>query len=133
MSKKLLAAAWILCALSTFAGPSPVSTDYNVTRFGALADAKTDNTAAFQKALDAAKDTGGRVIVPAGRYVIRGHLSIPESVELTGSFDAPPRSNFSTGMLEKEKGTSLLAYAGKGDETGEPFITLNRASHLHGL
>jgi hypothetical protein len=119
--------------LSTFAQNAPVSTDYNVTWFGAVADGKTDNTAAFQKTLDAAEKTGGRAIVPAGRYVIRGHLNIPESVELCGSFDAPARSNFSTGTLEKEKGTILLAYEGKGDENGQPFITLNRASHLHGL
>jgi hypothetical protein len=133
MSKNFLAIAFLVCAFSTFAQPSPLTTDQNVTWFGAVADGKTDNTAFFQTALDATAKTGGRVIVPAGRYVIRGHLNIPESVELCGSFDAPARSNFSTGTLEKEKGTILLAYEGKGDETGEPFITLNRASHLHGL
>ena len=65
--------------------------------------------------------------------MIRGHLNIPESVELSGSFDAPARSQFSSGMLEKEKGTILLAFEGKGDAKAPPFITLNRASHLHGL
>ncbi len=133
MIKSFVAACCAMCALSIIAQEKVVSTDYNVTSFGAIADATTNNTKSFQDALDAAGKTGGRVIVPAGRYAIRGHLSIPESVELCGSFDAPPRSNFSTGTLEKEKGSILLAYEGKGDETGEPFITLNRASHLHGL
>jgi hypothetical protein len=133
MIKHLLVASCAVFAFSTVAQTKPVSTDFNVSAFGAKADGATDDTKAFQDALDAAGKTGGRVIVPAGRYAIRGHLEVPESVELCGSFDAPPRTIFNEKLMEKEKGTILLAFEGRGDEIGIPFITLNRASQLHGV
>jgi hypothetical protein len=85
------------------------------------------------KALDKAGETGDRLNVPGGHYVIRGHLSVPDSVTLAGTFDAPARTQYTTGLLDKEKGAILLAYEGKGKADGEPFITLHRASHLHGM
>ena len=44
----------------------------NVRDFGARADGKTKDTAAFQRALDACATNGGTVEVPAGSYVIGG-------------------------------------------------------------
>ena len=47
----------------------------NVLDFGAKADNQTDNTEAFQNALDAAaKLPGGEVYAPAGIYRFSGHL-----------------------------------------------------------
>ena len=47
---------------------------------GAVADGATDNTAAFQKALDAAGQAGGGIVeVPAGRYRINGTLVDPRA------------------------------------------------------
>jgi hypothetical protein len=46
------------------------STTVDVRALGAAADGKTKDTAAFQKALDALPNTGGTVIVPAGKYLI---------------------------------------------------------------
>ncbi len=107
--------------------------DLNVRDFGATGDGKADDTAAFQKALDEAKNTGDRVNVPGGRYVIRGHLDIPDAVTLRGTFDAPARTYYNEGTLAREKGAILLAYEGKGDENATPFITLHNDSHLHGV
>ncbi|MBW4890252.1 hypothetical protein KXQ82_11015 [Mucilaginibacter sp. HMF5004] len=45
------------------------ATVYNVNDYGAVADNKTVNTRAIQKALDAAKATGGTVLIPAGDYL----------------------------------------------------------------
>jgi polygalacturonase len=46
----------------------PVST-ISIVNFGAVGDGKTDNTAAFAKAIDSCADTGGgHVIVPAGTW-----------------------------------------------------------------
>lgn len=44
--------------------------DVNVREFGAVADGKTDSTAAFQKAIDSLGGNGGEVYVPAGKYVV---------------------------------------------------------------
>ena len=100
---------------------------YSVTRFGAKGDGTTDDTSAFQKALDAAsKDDGGIVFVPTGNYLIKTHLSIPEHVALQGVFTAPP-----TGA--QMKGSTLLAVEGKGNPDGTPFIFLHTNSTLKGL
>ena len=41
---------------------------YNVQDYGAVGDNKTLNTLAIQKALDLAKASGGKVLLPAGEY-----------------------------------------------------------------
>jgi hypothetical protein len=105
----------------------------SVREFGAKGDAETDDTAAFQAALDDAGKIGGRVFVPPGRYMLRGRLNVPDSVTLGGSFSAPARTQYNTGKLEKEKGSILLTTAGKDEPDGEAFIKLNSDSHLSGL
>jgi len=60
------------------AQPSPT---LDVRAFGAAADGKTKDTAAFQKALDACPETGGTVIVPAGKYLI-GSIQLPSGATL---------------------------------------------------
>lgn len=45
------------------------ASDYNIEMFGAVADGKTINTEAIQKAIDVSSGEGGKVIIPAGRYV----------------------------------------------------------------
>ena len=69
------------CGISNRAGGSV--TDVNVLDYGAVADGKTDSTAAFQKAVDAVAGTGGRVYVPSGRYII-GEIRMREAVTVQG-------------------------------------------------
>jgi hypothetical protein len=58
---------------------------WSVADFGATPDGTTDNTAAFQKALDRAGQAGGGVVnIPAGRYRFDGSLTIPREVALRG-------------------------------------------------
>lgn len=121
-------AVWVLAG-AAMAGPVAL----DVKDFGAKADGVTDDTAAFQKAMDEAGKAGGRVFVPAGRYLIAGNLRVPEAVVLEGVFKAPGRTIYNEGRLEKEKGSILLTTAGKGNENGEPFITLNRSSQITGM
>lgn len=55
---------------------------YNIKRYGAIADGKTNNTAAIQKAIDeATAHGGGTVVIPAGRFVT-GVLDLKSNVEL---------------------------------------------------
>jgi len=96
-----------------------------------------DETAAFQRALDAAHHAGGGLVyAPPGRYIFRGTLHIPDGVTLRGSFGCVPSH---TGMRDHEQpkpgddGTVLLVTAGRGSEDGEAFITLNTNSCLAGL
>ncbi|HOJ32915.1 MAG TPA: glycosyl hydrolase family 28-related protein [Candidatus Hydrogenedentes bacterium] len=110
---------FVLLALTASAS----SGEWNVLDYGAVGDGQTDCTAPFQKALDAAAAAGGgTVLVPAGHYRINGVLSIPGAVTLKGTFHVPP-----TDQREgrpKLDGSVLLAFAGRGNPEGEPFIRL---------
>jgi len=66
----------ISCQFSLFAQ------DYNILDFGAVPDGKTLNMANIQSAIDAAhKKGGGRVVIPAGRF-LSGCLLLKSGVEL---------------------------------------------------
>ncbi|MEP6611277.1 MAG: glycosyl hydrolase family 28-related protein, partial [Mucilaginibacter sp.] len=55
---------------------------YNIKHYGALGDSKTNNTTAIQKAIDeASANGGGRVLVPAGKFVT-GVLTLKSNVDL---------------------------------------------------
>jgi hypothetical protein len=95
---------------------------WNVAEMGAVAYGATDNTAVFQKALDAAGEAGGGIVeAPAGRYRINGTLVVPRGVTLQGTYRVPPTANE---MIGKPDGTVLHAYAGRGSRKGSPFIRL---------
>jgi hypothetical protein len=109
----------------------------NVRTFGATGDAATDDTAAFQHALDAAHTAGGgAVYVPPGRYLCKGTLTIPDGVTLRGSFGCAPSH---TGIRDHgqlkpgDDGSALFVTAGHGSEDGKPFLTLNTNSSVSGL
>ena len=85
-----------------------VSTSSDVLDFGAKGDAVTDDTAAFQEALDLASTRGQVVAVPAGQYRLDRTLSIPEGVTLEGVWKGPHPGQI-------DKGTTLMAYAGRDD------------------
>lgn len=55
----------------------------DVKRIGAKGDGRTDDTVAFQRALDLAAAVRGRVVVPAGAYLIDS-VSVPMLVKVQG-------------------------------------------------
>jgi hypothetical protein len=119
------------------ATPDPKSGAQNVRNFGAIGDAATDDTAAFQRALDAVSHAGGgSVYAPPGRYVFRGTINIPDGVTLRGSYTCVPSH---VGLRNPgatkpgDDGTALFVTAGKGSEDGTPFLTLNTNSSVAGL
>lgn len=110
---------------------------WNVRDFGAKGDGSTDDTAAFQQALDAAaKAGGGTVSAPRGNYLFAGHLNVPPAVTLRGIWESVPAHN---GLRDRglpkptDDGTTFLVTESAGKEDGPPFITLNHNSTLKGV
>ena len=76
-----------LCVLTcaALACVVPARADLSVLETGAVADGKTDCTAAFQQALDKVAAAGGGIVnVPAGQFRINGAIKIPGLVTLQG-------------------------------------------------
>ena len=108
-----------------------------VSDFGAVPDGRTDNTLAFQHALDASHKSGGGCVYAApGKYLFRSSLAIPEGVSLRGSYGCVPSH---TGVRDPgqpkpgDDGTALFVVGGRGVEEGDPFLSLNTNSSVIGL
>jgi len=110
---------------------------WDVRDFGAVGDGKTDDTAAFQKALDTAGEAGGGVVYASrGNFLFTGHLTIPKAVTLAGIWESVPAHNGirNPGLPKPtDDGTTFLVTEGAGDEKAPPFITLNTNSTLKGV
>ncbi len=106
---------------------SPESGIINVLSFGAKGDSNTDDTDAFQKALDCAGENGAVVFVPTGKYLIKKHLDLPKNVTLEGIWQAPARGK------PYDAGSTLLAVESKDDPNGHAFITMHSNSTIKGI
>ena len=110
---------------------------WDVHDFGALGDGKTDDTAAFQKALNAAGGAGGGIVYASrGNYFFAGHLNVPNAVTLAGLWQSVPAHNGirNRGLPKPtDDGTTFLVTEGAGNEKGPAFITLNTNSTLKGV
>jgi polygalacturonase len=83
-------------------GPEPASaaafSDYHCSASGATAtshfrphgavpNGTTDDTSAIQNAIDTASSAGGGVVtLPAGTFLINGHLVVKSNVKLAGAY-----------------------------------------------
>jgi hypothetical protein len=101
------------------------SSNFSVLDYGVTADGETDNTAAFQRAIDAASVSGGTVFVPAGKYLIKGSLLL-QGVALKGE-NIAPRS------WEPLNGTILLATGGRDNENALALFEMRNSSAISGL
>ncbi|MBE9598496.1 glycoside hydrolase family 28 protein [Pedobacter sp. MC2016-24] len=94
---KILVSLWMITALTL----SVSAADFNILRFGAVADGSTINTIAIQKAIDACEQAGGgKVIFPEGRFlsgtiVLKNKvvLQIDKNAVLLGSTDLKDYQN----------------------------------------
>ena len=109
----------------------------SVKDYGAVGDGQTDNTASFQRALDAAAESETHtVFVPRGNYRFNGSLNVPQSVTLKGVWESVPAHN---GLRNRglpkptDDGTTFLVYGGAGKPEAPAFITLNTNSTLKGV
>ncbi|HVT27354.1 MAG TPA: glycoside hydrolase family 28 protein, partial [Lacipirellulaceae bacterium] len=63
--------------------PQIAHRDYSITDYGGKGDAKTDCKPAFDKAISACSDAGGgRVVVSAGDWLVRGPIHLKSGVNL---------------------------------------------------
>ncbi len=115
----------------------PITDHFNVREYGAKGDGETDDTAAFQKALDAAGQAGGGIVyAPRGNYFFAGHLNVPNAVTLAGIWQSVPAHNGirNPGLPKPtDDGTTFLVTGGVNKEEGPAFITLNTNSTLKGV
>lgn len=129
--------AWLGMFVALSVGVASAQTNYSVRDFGATGDGKTDDTAAFQKALNVAGQSGGgTVLAPRGNYFFAGTLNVPAAVTLRGVWESVPAHNgIRDAGLPKptDDGTTFLVTANAGQEDGPPFITLNHNSTLKGV
>ncbi|MGH7951525.1 MAG: glycosyl hydrolase family 28-related protein [Limisphaerales bacterium] len=99
--------------------------------FGAVADGVTDDSAAFQNAINAVYNSGGYgggvVYVPPGNYAFYHNITIPTGVTLHG--DWTDWTKGSNGLV----GTTFCIYAGAGQPNGTPFITMGRSAALRDI
>lgn len=71
----------LLCGFISMTSSAQIKI-YNIKNYGAVADGKTNNTTAIQKAIDeASAKGGGRVVFPAGKFVT-GVIELKSNVEL---------------------------------------------------
>ena len=128
----------LLFAVTAATAADPALDVFSVQNFGAKGDGKTDDTAAFQKALDAAGSAGaGTVYAPQANYYFAGHLVVPRAVTLKGSWESVPSHDGirspKSGVNPTNGGTTFLITENAGNEDGAPFITLNSDATLKGI
>ena len=99
-----LSLVWLGCLGSPATAAAEEPAAFSVMATGARADGIADDTAALQKALDEAAKAGGKVPLPAARFLVRGSLHIPPGVTLQGMMDSPVWS-------DPLKGSIILATA----------------------
>jgi hypothetical protein len=99
--------------------------------YGAIGDGITDDSAAFQAAMNAVYNSGGPgggvIFVPAANYAFYNNLTIPTGVTLHGDWQDWTKNN--GGLV----GTTFKIYSGAGQSNGTPFITMNQSSTLKGI
>lgn len=109
----------------------------NVKDYGAVGDGQTDDTTAFQKALDAAGSSDTQtVFAPRGNYRFNGSLNMPQGVTLKGVWESVPAHNGirNPGMPKPtDNGTTFLVYGGSGKPEDPAFLTLNTNCTLKGV
>jgi polygalacturonase len=108
-------AAFLICGFICNT-TSAQTKNYNITAYGAVADGKTNNTSAIQQAInEASANGGGRVVVPAGKFVT-GVITLKSNVDLHVEKDAI--------LL----GSAIRADYGEGKAS--PLIISNNQHHI---
>ncbi len=99
---------------------------FSISVRGAKADGSSDCTAAIQQTLDQAAQTGGRVLLAPGRYLVKGSLHIAPGVTLQGVTESPV-------WTAPLKGSIILATGGRAQEDGPALFEMGHSSAVRGI
>lgn len=96
--------------------PTFAARDFDVTRYGARGDGATDCTTAFRDVVAACNAAGGgRVVVPAGRFLtgpihLRSNVNLHVSRDATIAFSQDPRA-YLPAVFTRWEGMELMGYS----------------------
>ncbi|HZF01480.1 MAG TPA: glycosyl hydrolase family 28-related protein [Methylomirabilota bacterium] len=97
-------------------------------QYGAVGDGVTDDSVAFQNAINAVYNSGGQgggvLFVPSGRYAFYNNITIPVGVTLHG--DWTDWTKGTNGLV----GTTFKIYFGAGQTNTTPFISMGNSTAL---
>lgn len=102
--------------LSRIKGPTIPARDFDITKFGAIADGRTDASAAIAAAIAACSSAGGgRVVVPAGLFAtgpihLRSHMALHVSKGATLLFSTNPLQ-YLPAVLTRFEGVECYNYS----------------------
>lgn len=122
-----LPATFVAPEVKTTSGPAAPLPWLNVKDFGAKGDNATDDTAAFQAAVNALPASGGTVWAPAGKFIIAGTITIPEQklVVLRGSGVGHYTSGALGTMIKRAAGSTAPVIAGATPSSANTGIYLD--------
>ena len=109
----------------------PIAAKNFVVVKGADTTANKDVSELVQAALDSLKDKGGIVYLPAGNYLLKNPLVVPDGVELRGAGHLPVRD-----QMELSLGTIIFSHYGRDCDdpaTAQAHVTLGKNSGLRNI
>ncbi|WP_163407259.1 glycoside hydrolase family 28 protein [Flavobacterium ajazii] len=117
MIKKSIITAIIFC-ISLTAVAQKV---YDVKKYGAKGDGKTNDAVAIQKAIDACSKTGGQVLIPAPFTFLTGPFNVKSNVDLHIEAGAkilasPDEKLYTESAFRENKGEGTIWIGGKNIE-----------------
>jgi polygalacturonase len=123
--------------LKRIVAPKFPKRDFVITNFGAVADGKTDCTAAIAKAIDACvKKGGGRVVIPAGEFLtgaihLKSEVNLHLETNAVLKFSTDPKS-YLPAVFTRFEGTELYNYSPLIYAFGQKNVAVTGAGTLDG-
>jgi len=102
--------------LARIKAPTFPNRDFDITKFGAVADGKTDNTEAIRKAIEACNKAGGGRVLVAGGTFLTGPIHLKSNVNLHVAEGAtlkfiPDPAKYLPVVLTRFEGTECMNYS----------------------
>jgi len=110
-----------------------MTTTFNIRKFGAVGDGKSNDAPAIQAAIDAATENGGgTVLVPAGATYLSGSIVLKSNVELHVERGATLQASGDWALITEHHTVSALSSGVVNESTQQSglFIAAYRATNI---